>query len=415
MSKIREIRLPALSATMEEATLLAWKVAPGDEVREGQPIAEVSTDKVDMDLESPVAGIMHELLVDPGSVVPLGEVLATVATEAEDLLGGLDLGGGPAVSAPSPASGLPSPVSSGPVSTTHIVPASPPARKMARELGIDLAAVEATGTRGQVTPVDVVRYAEARSPATTAVTPTFESPGSRVGWSPHDSSSRSAELTPGLGLSSDVDAAKRLAVRRATADVMGGSATIPQFTLWKTLELDRAAARRGGQSWTTVLTRGLADALRRHPELNARWDEESRNVEPFDEIRVGLAVDRPGIGLVVVTLTLPDDPEEADRLIRAAADRVRIGKLRPEDMVQASITLSNLGGLGVDRFNALLFPPQAAILSAGSIRMRPVATGERALKAVLTCEVGLTVDHRVADGADGARFLETFAALVQSG
>lgn len=415
MSKIREIRLPALSATMEEATLLAWKVAPGDEVREGQPIAEVSTDKVDMDLESPVAGIIHELLVEAGSSVPLGEVLATVATETEDLLGGLDLGGGPHVSMPSPVSGLPPPVSSGPVSTTRIVAASPPARKTARELGIDLAAVEATGTRGQVTPADVRRYAETQSSVRTVVTPTGESRLSPVGGSPHNLSSRSAEPTPGFGLLSDADAAKRLAVRRATSDVMSGSVTIPQFTLWKNLELDRAAARKGGQSWTTVLARGLADALRRHPELNARWDEESRTVEVFDEIRVGLAVDRPGIGLVVVTLALPDDPEGADRLIRAAVDRVRIGKLRPEDMVQASITLSNLGGLGVDRFNALLFPPQAAILSAGSIRMRPVATGEGALKAALTCEVGLTVDHRVADGADGARFLDTFASLVQSG
>jgi len=103
----------------------------------------------------------------------------------------------------------------------------------------------------------------------------------------------------------------------------------------------------------------------------------------------------------------------ADQVIRAAADRARTGKLRPEDMAPAAVTLSNLGGLGVDRFNALLFPPQAVILSAGTIRMRPVATGDGALKAALTCEVGLTVDHRVADGADGARFLDTFAHLVE--
>ncbi|MFN2487273.1 MAG: 2-oxo acid dehydrogenase subunit E2, partial [Acidimicrobiia bacterium] len=135
----------------------------------------------------------------------------------------------------------------------------------------------------------------------------------------------------------------------------------------------------------------------------------------FDAVRVGLAVDRPGVGLVVASLADPDlgDPDEVDRGVRALAERGKSGKLRPDDLAQASITLSNLGGFGVDRFQALLFPPQPAILSAGSIKMRPVATAEGALKASLTCEVGLTVDHRVADGADGARFLETYVSLVE--
>jgi pyruvate dehydrogenase E2 component (dihydrolipoamide acetyltransferase) len=101
--------------------------------------------------------------------------------------------------------------------------------------------------------------------------------------------------------------------------------------------------------------------------------------------------------------------------VRGAADRAKNGKLRPEDLAQASLTLSNLGGFSVDRFTALLFPPQATIVSVGSIRMRPIATAEGALKAALTCEVGLTVDHRVADGAEGARFFETFAILVEQG
>lgn len=94
MSSTREVRLPALSATMEEATLLAWKVSPGDTVQEGEPIAEVSTDKVDMDLEAPFPGVIRELLVSPGTAVPLGAALATIETESEDLLGGLDLEGG---------------------------------------------------------------------------------------------------------------------------------------------------------------------------------------------------------------------------------------------------------------------------------------------------------------------------------
>jgi pyruvate dehydrogenase E2 component (dihydrolipoamide acetyltransferase) len=120
---------------------------------------------------------------------------------------------------------------------------------------------------------------------------------------------------------------------------------------------------------------------------------------------------------VVASVADPDlgDPLEIDRVVRTLAERGKNGKLRPDDLAQASIPLSNVGGFGVDRFQALLFPPQPAILSAGSIKMRPVAIPEGALKASLTCEVGLTVDHRVADGADGAKFLQTYASLVENG
>jgi pyruvate dehydrogenase E2 component (dihydrolipoamide acetyltransferase) len=274
---------------------------------------------------------------------------------------------------------------------------------MARENGIDLRDVTPTGARGQVTPTDVKRHAE--SLATRAPAPA--APAAALAAAP----SSAAATVPA------VDDAKRLAVRRATVEVMGRSSAIPQFTLYRTLRLDRAASRRGGVSWTTILVRALAQALRAHPELNARWDETSTTTVPFGGVAVGLAVDRPGVGLVVATVADPDvgDPETTDQAVRLLADRAKTGKLRPEDMAQASITLSNLGGLGVDRFNALLFPPQAAILSAGSIKMRPVATGDGALKAELTCEVGLTIDHRVADGADGARFLDTFAGIAESG
>lgn len=394
MSTVREIRLPALSATMEEATLLAWKVAPGDTVSQGQPIAEVSTDKVDMDLEAPFAGVVEELLVEAGASVPLGAALATLATEADDLLGGLDLGGGAAPThAPEPVTAPSSEPVAEPTANGGIIPAVPPARKMAKDLGIDLAAVTPTGSRGQIVPADVRRHAASKeAPASAPAPAPSPPPPAPVGEDP-----------------------KRAAIRRATAEVMNRTAVIPQFTLWRTLVLDDAAARRKGQSWTTVMVRALAQAIRQHPEVHATWDDGAKTTVPGGDVRVGLAVDRPGVGLVVVSVDTPDtiDVDAADQAIRAAADRARTGKLRPEDMAPAAVTLSNLGGLGVDRFNALLFPPQAVIMSAGTIRQRPIATGDGALKAALTCEVGLTVDHRVADGADGARFLDTFAALVE--
>jgi len=394
----REVRLPALSATMEEATLLAWNVTVGETVRQGQPIAEVSTDKVDMDLEAPYDGTIVELLVEQGATVTLGQTLATIEAEEDDMFVGLDFAAETQAPSPLPEA-APSTYDPVPPTDTRggIVAASPPARKMARQLGIDLTEVTPTGARGQVTPIDVKSHHE------------------RAGTPPLQTQQPAVESRPESP--APVSEAKRLAVRRATVDVMNRTALVPQFTLWRTLVLDRAAQRRGDMGWTTLLVRALAASLHEHPELNAHWDDEQRTAIPHDGHSVGLAVDRPGIGLVVATLPDPSllDPGEAGRAVRGLVDRVRNGKIRPEDMAQASITLSNLGGLGVDRFNALLFPPQAAILSIGSIRHRPIATGDGALKAMLTAEVGLTVDHRVADGADGARYLETFSSYVESG
>ena len=389
MNEPRDIRLPALSAQMEEAVLLAWWVAPGDHVEQGQPIAEISTDKVDMDLEAPFAGTVQELVAVEGETVPVGGVLATAIPDKEDLLGGLQLGDQPArTSAPEPVVADRPAVPEAATETT-IVPAAPAARALARRLGVDLESVEPTGKRGQVTPEDVQAAAQrAQVPA--------------------------AETTTRETVS--VDDARRQAVRRATAEIMERSAAIPQFTLYRRLELDRAAEKRGGRSWTTEVVRAMAQALRYHPELNVRWDGDSRAAIALEEVSIGLAVDRPGVGLVVATIADPDRlaPDEADAAIRALVDRARAGRLRPEDMAPASATLSNLGGLGVDRFNALLVPPQAAILSMGTVRPRPVVTGDGGLRAALTCDVGLTVDHRVADGADGARYLDTFAAIVEA-
>ena len=395
----REVRLAALSATMETATLLEWKVAPGDAVSEGQPIAEVSTDKVDMDLESPFAGTIVTLDAEPGDEVPLGGLLATIETDAEHLLGGLDL----AAETTQEISEVRASVTDAAAPTTHtasgIVAASPPARKMARDEGIDLASIKPTGRRGQVTPADVAAAIAART----------EQP-------PQPTIAPEVRTVASPPMPAADDDPRRAANRRATADVMNRSAAIPQFTLYRTLDLERAAATRRGISWTTVLVRALAGAVRNHQEVNATWHEDERQARPLGFVRVGIAVDRPGIGLVVATIDAPDvgDLERVDADVRSLIDRARTGKIRPEDLAPASISLSNLGGLGVDRFNALLFPPQALILSIGSIRNRPTAAADGSLNATLTAEVGLTVDHRVGDGADAARFLETFAGLLQS-
>ena len=400
-----QVRMPALSATMEDAELLSWLVAVGDEVRSGQALAEVSTDKVDMELESPYDGTVARILVDPGTRVALGEPVLVLLSDEEDLLGGLDLGGGPTaeqarvdvVDAPvgqAPAGSAPASIPATSVVTSPLV------RRQARERGVDLRGVQGTGSRGQITRADLDRLTSG-TVASPAPAPTSRAAAP---------SSASPRAVPVKG---ETNEARRRAIRLATARTTIRSAAIPQFTLFRRVDAGRVNERRAGRSWSTEIARALAAALWRHPEMNATWDEEQGTAVPLPGVRIGIAVDTPE-GLVVVAVDDPDAmaADQADAAVRAAVDRARNGRIIAEDMQHVSTTISSLGGLGVDRFDALLVPPQPTILSVGRIVETPVVLdGSVRIRPMM--EVGLTVDHRVADGADGARFLETFVRRLE--
>jgi pyruvate dehydrogenase E2 component (dihydrolipoamide acetyltransferase) len=405
----REVRLPALTTTMHEAELVEWRVEVGDEVHEGQPLGEVVTDKVDMELESPFDGTVSELLVDAGSVVTVGTVVARVDTESDDLLSGLGLddeGGGEGERAGGRGSGDEGEGAGGRGTGDEgdglaqpRVPAPPPVRIRAREAGVDLADVTPTGRRGQVTTDDLRRHIEARAS------------GTRSTASAAADGACAAPRTPAAATGQD---RRRAALRAATARVVTTSAGIPQFTLHRAIDLTRAVQRKNGRSWTTEIIRALAAALREHPQLNGRWIDEEQRVDAIDAVRIGLAVDIAA-GLLVVGLDDPDQitPTHADEHVRQIVGRARDGKLDSSDVEGITFTVSNLGGLGVDAFDALLLPPQAGILSVGRVVERPVVVDGR-IRPRLQVDVGLTVDHRVADGADGARLLETFATILEA-
>lgn len=442
MAQQRTVRLPALTTEMATAELLAWLVEPGAEVREGDPLVEVTTDKVDMELESPYSGTVGDLLVDAGSVLDVGAALTTITTDdaAEDLLGDLPTAGdgdgdsAPAADAAAGTDGTDASAAAangeGPgEGTDHgtdptaedgrpdaasdadadagIVPAPPAVRARAREAGVELADLPRSGSRGQVTMADLEAHVADRDAAASTATAPPPPPPS-VGQRP----SRPAPPPPRPG---GGRGDRRAQVRAATARSTTRSQAVPQFTLFRTADLTERATRRGRVSWTTVVARSLAATLWRHPDLNATWDEEHEVVVPRDTVRIGMAVDTPA-GLVVVSLDDPDAvaPEAADAALRDAAARARDGKLRPEDMQAASATVSNLGGFGVERFTALLVPPQAAILSVGGVTEGP-AVVDGAVVPRLQLHLGLTLDHRVADGADGARALDTLVRILEDG
>lgn len=373
----KELVMPALGMAQETGKVLRWLRAEGQEVRQGEPLLEVETDKANVEIEAPASGVLARVLAPEGSEVPVGHVIGWILLPGE---APSDLPAEPAAVEPQPAVE----VAPSLATTQAEVPpeparprASPKARRLAREMGVDLASVRGSGPGGAVLAADLERLKTGE-----AVEP------------PH--------------------VWKLMAERTARA-----WATVPHFFLQRDVRADRLVAwrealHRRGQSdvtLTDLLVKLVAAALRAHPEVNVRWED--GRVRRLPDVNVGIAVatDR---GLVVPVVHRADTlPVEAIARRRAElVDRARAGKLRPEDVEGGTFTVSNLGMYGVDRFLAVVNAPQAAILSVGRVTDRVVAEGGQPVVRP-TLSLGLSCDHRALDGARAARFLETLAAWVE--
>ena len=379
------IRMPKMSMTMTEGEVAGWNAKIGDEVAVGDVVCEVMTDKVDMEVESTVAGTLVEIVVESG-MVDVGAPIAWV--EGEDDGGGFgDLLAAPEHEDAQPDGRADRPAAAEPIRRDH-----------------------PTGSPGRCPPSPAPAAWRA---STASTSPRSRRPGP-TDWCASPTSSASSHRllrpppdAPAPRTAEDEKALKRrTAVRRAVARVMVPTATIPQFTVWREVHLDTANARRDGLSWTTVLLRAYAAALRQVPELLSRWEDDAPTTAGPPSIALAVATER---GLLVPTFVEPDlgDAREKDAEVREVVRAAQSGKVDGAYMAVANGSLSNLGGAGIDRFQALLTPPQASVLSLGSIRQRPVAV-PGGLGLALTVEAGLTVDHRVADGAHGADLLARF-------
>ncbi|HET8613876.1 MAG TPA: dihydrolipoamide acetyltransferase family protein [Actinomycetales bacterium] len=461
--------MPKMSMTMTQGDIVQWNAAPGDEVTAGDAICEVMTDKVDMDVESPVSGTLLRIDVEEGTV-DVGTPIAWISSDQPDPMAGLfdddqppaqasEQAGGaegtpsapyapsPAVEAqtpqaapegaqPQPEGAQPQPEGAHrrpegaqrqpegaqpqqPASAAPDagpVPAVPKARALATEHGIELSSVQGTGPGGRVLVEDVENALSARqapqpgttpAPTPTPPTPPTPPPAPATSWQPAPRAvpAPPSPLTPPQRLRAG--SARSRSVRASVAKAMTASAAVPQFTVWRDLELEAVDAARAGISWTTLLLRGYAMALREVPALMGRWDGEEP--QPVHDLGIGLAVDTPD-GLLLPVFAEPDRVplEQLDADVRATSAAAKGGKVDAAHLLPAVATLSNLGGLGVDRFQALVTPPQASIIAAGAVSRRPVAV-PGGLGLGLRVTVGLSVDHRVADGADGARLLEALS------
>jgi pyruvate dehydrogenase E2 component (dihydrolipoamide acetyltransferase) len=430
---MRELPLvmPKMSMTMEEGQVLAWHKKEGDTIAAGDIVCEVMTDKVNMDVEATVDGTITRIVVQQGDSIAVGEPMAFVASESDDLFEGLTLGPQPvqpsapetalAAQPPSRSREIAQPPSRSreiaqppsrsreiaqPPSRKGPIAAAPLARRRAAQLGIDLATIVGTGVGGAVTKKDVEQAAQAIAAAPTQPT---DIPSSTVQPRATQAAPPTIDATPAFA---GALASQRRAVRQAVARKMTESAAVPQFTAYADLDVQALAAARGRIGWTSHLVYAVARILREHPMLNSLWqDDES---VACDHVGIALAVDTP-IGLIAPVIVDADllTIDEADAAVRRTIEQARGGRLNGDTLAGATFTLSNLGGFGIRAFQALVTPPQVAALSVGAIGEHPVgANGALTVRTV--CSVGLTVDHRAADGADAGRFIADLSSLLAS-
>jgi len=371
--------MPALGMSQETGRLLRWLVAEGAVVAAGQPLLEIETDKVTTEIESPAAGLLAGVRAREGEEVPVGQVIAFVLAPGESLppvdpmkLSSREgLGAPPHVSASAPAS----PPGGRPA-------ASPKARRLAQERGVDLAAVTGSGAGGEITAADVMK-ADTALPA-----PRQIAAGSTTWARMAERMTQSWISAPHFYLSRELSAQAMVDRRKHW------SAQIPTVT------------------YTDMIVGMVAKALRQHLQLNARWKEGA--VVVADQIGIGVAV-ATDAGLLVPVLRRADELALAE-IARRRFDlvtRAQSGQLQPDDVVGGTFTISNLGMYGVDTVAPILNPPQAAILGVGRIADRVVAVDRApAVRPMMT--LTLACDHRVVDGARAAQFLETVARGLES-
>jgi pyruvate dehydrogenase E2 component (dihydrolipoyllysine-residue acetyltransferase) len=394
-----QVILPRLGQGMESGTIVRWLKSEGDEVAKGEPLYELDTDKVTQEVEADIGGVLLRILVPEGEV-PVGTPVAFLGEAGEEIPSeavASDGGDGevpeaapePEVVEPEPAGQLLARTAE----QSERIKASPLARRIARERGIDLAALSGTGPEGRIVAEDVERAAVAGPPPGRAAAPARAGAVERV------------ELT---------------SLRRTVARRMTEAWAAPAFQIVMSADMTRAQELRARlverhpeerPTVTDVLTKVCAVSLMRHREVNALYAGDAIELQPAANVGIAVATER---GLIVPVIQGCESLTVA-QIASARADlvaRAREGKLQAADLEGGTFTISNLGMYGVEQFVAVLNPPQAAILAVGTIEERAVAReGELVARPMMT--MTLTCDHRTIDGATAADFLRTVKEFLE--
>ena len=436
-----EILMPALSPTMEEGTLAAWHVKEGDTVESGMVIAEIETDKATMEVEAVDEGVVGKILVEEGTEgVKVNAVIAILLEEGETEVSAPAEGGGsgsakggdeggaskaskasektpapkPAASAPSAGKAGISPASGGEKSDGDRIKASPLAKRIAADKGLDLKSIEGTGPYGRIVKRDV----EKAQPGAKSASKAAEAPAAAA---PVDLD----DPLKAFGIARDrYEVEKADNITKISAKRLSESfRDIPHFPLTVDCRIDalldfrkrvNAAAEKDGAkvSVNDILIKASALALKKVPAANSSWIE-GGHIARHKHADVSVAVAIEG-GLITPIVKDADlkGLVEISREMKDLATRARDRKLKPEEFQGGTFSLSNLGMFGIDSFASIINPPQGMIMSVGAGEQRPVVKdGALAIATVMT--VTLTCDHRVVDGATGAQWLQAFKTFVE--
>ena len=435
-----KVIMPKLSPTMEEGQLSRWLKKEGDKVSMGEPLAEIDTDKATMEMQALGTGVLRKILIQEGESAPLGQLIAIIGEPDEDIS---------ALAAPSSSSKTPkSPAPAEPIkeskepglaavpeaASPHVSSASsgngsqetaqlekspsgrlivsPLAARMAAESGIDLRSVSGSGPGGRIIKRDVEQLISGKSTTTVVQPPTRHLRA--VETSPFQ---KSATAQASAYRDEPASEMRRTIAKRLVTSL----GPVPHFFLTTEIEMDRAAEMRKGIneldpdlkiSINDIIIKVAAAALMQHPQVNASFQEKVVRYYEHADIGVAVAIEE---GLITPIVRAADQKSlsEIAAEVRDLAERARNRKLRPEEYLGASFSVSNLGMFGIDEFTAIINPPEAAILAVGAMSAKPVVrNNEVVIRQIM--RVTMSCDHRVVDGATGAKFLQTFKKILEN-
>ncbi|MBI4502132.1 MAG: pyruvate dehydrogenase complex dihydrolipoamide acetyltransferase [Gemmatimonadetes bacterium] len=432
-----KVLMEALSPTMTEGKVMKWLKHEGDQVHAGDTLAEVETDKAIMELSARGDGVLRQVVVPEGSTVEVGKLVAVIARPEEDISGIAAATGGqkprpqpaepkspepaeaPAAEAPghrdtaarqlapkappdTPKPEKPQPEPQRPVQPGERIKASPLARKVARDRGVDLAVMSGTGPGGRIVKRDL-------EGATAAPLTTHPSAPLRAGHAPR--------TAPGAVRDVPLSQIRKTIAKRLVQSL----APIPHFFLTSEIDMERAWDARealnalGDEqriSFNDIVVKAVALALVQHPECNAWWQDD--HIRYFSDVHLGMAVAvEEGLITPVIRNAEAKSLREIAIESRDLVERARARKLKPEEYTGSTFSVSNLGMFDIEQFTAVINPPEAGILAVGTMAPRPVAhDGELVLRRRM--RVTMSCDHRVIDGATGARFLQTLKRMLEN-
>jgi pyruvate dehydrogenase E2 component (dihydrolipoamide acetyltransferase) len=434
-----KVIMPKLSPTMEEGQISRWLKKEGDKVAMGEPLAEIDTDKATMEMQALANGVLRKIVVNEGQSAPLGQLIAIIGEANEDIASLLAEAPATAAApaapkeapqpAPAPAPPRPAPVeqpappqaqaaaagasngrqtaSAPPESGRMIV--SPLAARMAAESGLDLRSVQGSGPGGRIIKRDI--EAALSQPKATPATQRYPRAVEPAQFQPAQMAAASAYRDePATQIRQTI--AKRLVTSLGP---------VPHFFLTTDIEMDRAAEMRRGInaldpdlkiSINDVIIKVTAVALIQHPEVNASFQEKFVRYYEHADIGVAVAIED---GLITPVVRAADQKSlsQIAAEVRELAERARTKRLKPEEYTGATFSISNLGMFGIDEFTAVINPPEGAILAVGAMTPKPVVRDNEIVVRQMM-RVTMSCDHRVIDGATGAKFLQTFKKILEN-